>query len=345
MTTNGEPVPSPQERWEKEDTWQSLAIAAAVILLVGFVCSCIWVIGAPDDKARLLRVQISAPFGVFGGAVVTFCTIVWRGLISKRQADAQLKATNLQREQIDKLALQISATEENNLAQLLHKAAELVAEIEKPAQVSAGIAILQSVATDGNGKFAGEAMNLLADYVKNRIVPGTGDPFTQSALSALSAGADIGRKAKRALTLRISDYPEEMQKRQWPTVRGVDLVVYWGGRLSLTEEHFDLRFNPIFRSNRVLFDSGLANFSRASYWECEFDDVQIVELSTSDWGSNSFRRCDFSDAVVRGSNELTDLRAGQNYFNPSHPPIFDQDVEASDVLCVGRPFKDISIPF
>jgi len=313
------------------------------MLLVGFAVASYWIIVAPDDKARLLRVQISAPFGVFGGAVVTFCTIVWRGLISKRQADAQLKATNLQREQIDKLALQIAATEENHLASLLQKGAELIADPDQLAHVGAGLATLRAVATDRNPKFAIEAMNLIADFINGRLNPDELTPLFLAAMEALAAGSDLGRFANRSLSFEAS--VDDRPFNDWPIVRGVRVVSYRGGSVSVEGEVFDRKRYPKFRFEYVRFLSGVADLTSASHFECEFKEVRIIASETYHLRNNEFVRCDFSRSRIKGEARFKDLRPGENYFDADYPPIFDANVDPKSFLHQGRPFEEDEIPF
>lgn len=308
------------EIWEREDTWQSLAIGAAVILLVGFVAGCIWVIVAPDDHARLLRVQISAPFGVFGAAVVTFCTIVWRGLISKRQADAQLKATNLQREQIDRLANQIAATEENSLADLLQRGAELIGEGTKKSHVAAGIAILQSVLEAPNGKFAAQAMNLLADFVQDNYEYGDPGNMAGAAIAALAAGANQDRYSTRRLIFDARSVYPTRSDDEWIIVTGVALVRYLGGKFEAIENrHFGSKTKFFF--SEVTIEYADIDLRKARFSKCIFDHCEILGGSTALVKRNTFNSCDFSNATIGPAAGFPDLRAGMNYYSEGTPPV------------------------
>jgi hypothetical protein len=311
---------APSERWEREDTWQSLAIAAAVILLIGFVAASVWVIIAPDDRARLLRVQISAPFGVLGGAVVTFCTIVWRGLISKRQADAQIKATNLQREQIDKLALQIAATDENNLAELLQKGAQLISAGTKKAHVAAGIAVLQSVVEAQNPKFASQAMNLLADFVQENYRYGEPGNSEGAAMAALARGAELDRTSTRRLVFDARERPRsQIETEEWILITGVLRVRYLGGRCEGLQDR-DMESKTKYSFSEVEFDHGDIDLRIAQFRNCSFNRCGILGGTSASIKRNQFDSCDFSGAKIRPANGFPDLSSGGNYYEFDTPP-------------------------
>ncbi|TPN88357.1 hypothetical protein FJ987_19920 [Mesorhizobium sp. CU2] len=323
-----------QERWEREDTWQSLAIATAVILLTGFLAASIWVIVAPDDADRLMRVQISAPFGVFGGAVVSFCTIVWRGRISKRQADAQLKATNLQREQIDKLALQIAATEENNLADLLQRGAELIGESGKKSHVAAGIAILQSVAEAPNAKFAARAMDLLADYVQDGYEYGEPNNLVAAAMSALSQGSRLDRFANRRLTFDARALHSSRIDEGWVIIIGAIAVRYIGGKFDHFDETALSESKTRFSFSETAFEDCTIDLAKFGYSKCNFVQCEITSCSASNIKRNDFDTCDFSGSKVLNTNSFPDLRPNGNYYFSESPPIARRKFEWSRVLNV-----------
>lgn len=304
-----------REAWERESTWQSLAIAATVLLAIGVVCSWIWIIEG-DLAEKQQKVAVLTPFGALAAAVITFFTVMWRGLINQRQADAQITATNLQREQIEKLSEQLSETNENNLALLLQKGAELLAEPERDAKVAAGVAILQSVATAPSGKFAVEAMDLLTGFLLHKR-KGSIDEIGDAAIQALFAASELGRYSRRSL--RLTDEIEG--KVVWPRVRGPKSVHYRGGRVhgrTLDAEGFGLTRT---RYIGVQIIGSAVELDRR-FTECTFVRCRILRiLDASALRLCSFVDCNFTNAQIETSDfAVPDLKSKGNYFYPPDPP-------------------------
>jgi len=339
-----------KEAWERESTWQSLAIALALgsIAISPFVVA--WVFNVDNDMDRLTRVQIAAPLGVIIVAAITFCTVVWRGLISARQADLQLDATNLQRQQIDKLSLQIAASEENNLATFLQKGAELLAQ-EQGAHNAAGIATLGTVATAGNEKFAIQALNLVADFVQQNYTDEIQVNNCKAAIGVLLAGSNLGRSSDRELVFKN----EQKQRFRYPfvdeTITGIEIL----GVRSVTIEGGDYLTVPVealqksrtpYRFVNMAIGSGTYSIRRfmgphsrdfrANFANCAFDSCRIrrwIGLMESSTYSN----CNFSGCKVLRAEEFPDLRQHGNFYVADDPPIADSDVDWKTVLLEGRP--------
>lgn len=134
-----------------EETWLALAISAALILLILVVLGAIWMFQAfPDVEAMGARSRVLTPIGAAGLAVVTFCTVVWRGLVTTRQANEQIRTNNQKDEEI--------------LAKLLLDGTNCLHE-EKEMRKLAGIAALSAVVKSPNERYAVPAMNILAQFI------------------------------------------------------------------------------------------------------------------------------------------------------------------------------------
>ena len=317
------------EPWQKEENWQQAAIAAAVMLMVAFAIAAIWVIVASNNEERLLRVQIAAPAGIFGAAVVTFCTILWRGLISTRQA-------TLQRKQIDSLSEQISASDENNLAELLLKGAELIDEDGRIAKIAAGIAILKTVATATNGKFATEAMNLLADYLNQHHASIHHGTLFNAAADALDAGAEIHRYSERQLNFR--DPTTGNRNWKWRLVTGVKRVKYQGGIMDGdTALRAQTSLKTDYNFNNVTIQGGKTD-AMIFFFECRFVRCAIQRASfRPQFRSNRYEACDFSDAQIDNAENFPDLRPQGCFFRPGLPPRGDREMVWLDFLNLANP--------
>ncbi len=179
----------------RADDWLTFAIVLGIFSAVGITFFLFWALDA-SEQIRATRTDTVYKVALLCAAAVTFCTVVWRGLISARQA-------NYQQKQIDNLARQIAATEENNLAGLLQKGAELLGQTDNRAHVGAGIATLQSLITAENPKFTREAMELLADHLDEKYQHTNSGPLFRSIIQALDAGAERGFVAIRNVDFSI----------------------------------------------------------------------------------------------------------------------------------------------
>lgn len=320
--------------WETAQTWQALAIAAAIITPVACLFFLPWILEAGNDEAMLRRVQIAGSVAALGATLVTFCTVVWRGLISTQQA-------RLQRLQIDKLTDQIAATERNNLASLLQKGAELIAEHEKPAKVAAGIASLRAVGEGVEDKFAIQAMDILADYLVGReeAIFNNGT----LAIAVINALELIWRQTGR-LSNRVLNLTYDGQAEHFHLVIGVKEVAYresdfYG--IELTAEAKGktfVRFEKctVFESE---IDLGLARFVGVAFRDCVVTGFNALKRRQQ----VHFHDCDFSKCEVENAEHFPDLRQYGCYYLDEWPPLgAPPGFDWSTRLHVGRPVKEES---
>lgn len=302
------------EAWERESTWLSAAIAGGVFLAVGVGATLLWVFGIPDDTSRLIRVQTAAPFGVVAIAAVTFFTVVWRGLISARQADTGI-------DQLQGLRKQIALTEENNLAALLQKGAELISD-DNLAKVSAGLATLEAVAAAESPKFVGAAMRLLVDYVHKHGERSHLPPLVTQAIIALrTAHEKNGHIANEELYFTgDSEADEDVYSSQWMIVRGVSGVTYRNGDFKFEMFGQEERFDRLFFNHVDFYMCTIDDISSLDSHKCTFERCIIRGADSEDLLRHKFVRCDFTDATISGFDGVPDLRKGENYYVLPHPP-------------------------
>lgn len=330
------PESNDEELWESAENWKAAAIAIAVIT----PCACSfflhWIFAAPNDAAMLQRVQMVGAVAAFAVALITFCTVVWRGVISTQQA-------KLQRLQIDKLSTQIAATEVSNLATLLQKGAELIAEVDKPARVAAGIASLRAVGEGTDEQFGVQAMEIIADYIQQR---GTNVFSDQIGMSATMALALIHEKTNR-IANRIIEFefdpeyhdPEEDVRLQ--LVTGVVKVRYYGGYFDGIELTEKISGRTQFKFDNVRFLEGYVDFRCGEMVKCNFNGISVIRFD-SRWAHYSeFVDCNFSDCQVNSPHTFPDLRGGKNWFYKTHPPVSNMvDMNWGRKLHIGRPTSE-----
>lgn len=317
-----------EELWESADKWK----AAAIALAIGTPCVCAfffpWINASESDTQMLQRVQMVGALAAFGVALVTFGTVVWRGLISTQQA-------KLQRLQIDKLSAQIAATDENNLALRLQKGAELLADPEKRSQVGAGIVTLQAVATTPNSIFGVEAMNLIADFVDERGKTSHVDTGVRLAIAALEkAWLKTGVRAERKLEFEMARTDSGRPKpTNWLVVRGAAGADYDEGTFRRVE--VDVEPTDYISFVDCIFSLSTVRIN-GCFSTCKFRTCVI--LSVEELTDHEFARCDFSGAVI-ADGTIPDLRENLNWFDPQRPPTASDGgaVDWSRYLHVGKP--------
>lgn len=290
-----------------KDFWRGTAFVAAAIVFLAFICAVIVLHNQESLQDKFIISRIYAPFGILAVAMVTFFTVIWRGLVAARQvetAQAQLRSSN-----------------ENNLALLLQKGAELLAERGNRAHVAAGLATLQAVITDENPKFAREAMELIADLVDERFQNSNHEPLCRAAINALAAGAERGYRADRAVDFEHS----KNSSGPWQALTGVASATYKGGTFQFlnTLSNFSKETAYFFKKVRF-FESKIDNVND-NYMECIFENCFISEISLGKNGSALFIGCDFSNSKISGS-VVSDINFERCYFEKGSPPDFPQDI-------------------
>lgn len=321
--------PSDENLFATAQTWQALAIAAAIITPIACLFFLPWILQAGDDEAMLRRVQMAGAGAAIGATLVTFCTVVWRGLISTQQA-------RLQRLQIDKLSDQIAATERNNLASLLQKGAELIAEHEKPAKVAAGIASLRAVGEGAEDKFAVQAMDILADYLVGRAE----EIFDNKtlAIAAVDALRLIGQQTGR-LSTRVLNLTYDGQVEHFHLVTGVREVAYRRGDFYGVELTPESRGKTFVRFEMCTIqeseiDLGLGRFEGVAFRDCVITTFNALRRRQH----VHFHDCDFSKCNVQNVEHLPDLRPYGCYYLAQWPPIgAPPDFDWSARLHEGKP--------
>jgi len=138
-----------------KEQWLLYAVLSGMLFVLMGLLGTVWILGIADFGLAIddlgVRARAAGPIGAFLLAIVTFFTIGWRGKVQEDQAIEQRRANE--------------STDENNLANLLQKGAELLGDKDE-SKVAAGIACLEAVVTAKNRRFGTQAMNLLAKYIE-----------------------------------------------------------------------------------------------------------------------------------------------------------------------------------
>lgn len=302
---NEKAVPALQA-YEREKTWLSLAIAMAIIGIVcgGFIC--LWIAAAPDENAMLTRSRIVTPAGTLFIAAVTFCTVVWRGIVGTRQADEQKRAND--------------AKDEENTANLLIEGTKLLGEKQLSHKV-AGIATLQAVTIDRNPKFSISAMDILMDVVSDNYWKPKESNIYLAARRATRAGYEQGQRSSRNVKIEM----EKIPNRPIPRILGAAKLTVIGGHMSrMAYERFKAGSNVEFHETKFT----LAHLGReaSKYRNCTFTRCHVSWIHRDLLAENTFVNCDFSSAEVSVTmrscppEALDKLRGGENFYRPGQAP-------------------------
>lgn len=292
----------------QEEAWRSFAISLAIFTAPLTLVSVIWIYNADSVGLMAARVGILSPFGVLYVALITFCTIVWRGLISARQA-------TYQQQQLEALARQIASSEENNLALLLQKGAEMLSDVEKRSHLAGGIATLQAVIAAENPKFVQEAMEVVADFIDEKFQTRNDQPLFRSAVKALTLGHS--RKYKAA---RVLDFVAEDSDTVWYPFKGVTRISYTNGHtIKLGAD--ELRDGRLRFTNTTLHYCDVPVVAEWQFASCTFRFCTIKSVALSKNGRAVFENCDFSDAHQRQSI-VADVKFVNCHYRRDYPPRF-----------------------
>ncbi len=305
----------------KAETWFSLALAASIIALCIFVGVAAWVFNS-DVTHMTQRAQAFTPFGAALIAVVTFCTIAWRGVLNTKQLEYQAEQIAHQAEQLAQTRRQNDAKDDENLAKLLMDGTKLLGETRQ-SHVLAGVAALQAVVVSPKGAFASQAMDILVDLIEETFDLPEKAKMLDAAKHAVNLGGATGRRSTRNLKLHY-DGPDKTYSFG---IVGVRSLSYKNAEIDGTQfprilEVGMYRFEDC-NIEDVRVDQKLQRFKGCHFFGC-----QIKLMSGRFLTSNTFEDCDFSGAVFKGGmavrkpgspDPLEHLKSRGNFFFSSEP--------------------------
>ncbi len=288
-----------------ENHWYALAITSAILTALAILAAFLWIfLDGFDGETDLRKAQAVAPFGVALFALVTFCTVGWRGSVNVRQANQ---------------------AEREGRAKLLQEGAKLLGEAANPSHVSAGIATLEILITGPDEKLAIQAMNLVADFVQREMQTTHQHPFREEAFATLSNGGALGRCANRNLSF---DCTQRGDNAYWANIDGVKSVSFkggsaYGGFLGGFEDRQNYRY---IECEICMMDIDLSpKFNKCKIHYCTIKSVDSL-FYIEDYAS-TIESCDFSGSIFMHNNqELFDSLVGKkNYFSIDKPPTMKAD--------------------
>lgn len=297
--------------WENEAFWRGAAFAVPVIVGTGMLGGLVPTFFGPEEGLAE-RSEIYGRFALIGVAIVTFTTVMWRGMIATRQADSQER-------QLENFNKQFAKAGDDTLATLFQNGAEMLAE-DKPAKQSAGIATLHTVAAGENERLAVAAMNVLADFVQDNGATSHDDRIVKHAIYTLNIVAvEQGRFAARELTF-TSDGPGA-EHALWIGILGSKVANYEGGGFILQDFSGAPVECHIKASNTIFSRCKGIIFANSHQSNCIFSNCKIEMFRKDKYDfNNSFIECDFSRTIFPdGIIERIDGK--DNFFRDNEPPI------------------------
>ncbi|CAN7476540.1 hypothetical protein [Rhizobium leguminosarum] len=265
-------------RWDDQG-WFDAAVGTAILVGFGVIAALIYVFSASTDGAMVARAQTVSPFGVAAFALVTFLTVVWRGLLNTEQVKQQTR--------------QNDAKDEENLAKLLIDGTKLLGEAEE-AHVLAGIAALQIVATAPQEGLAPHAMDILADKLE-RTFGNEPSKVVDACIHALEKGSEKGRVAEREITLNCAG----RQSIWTPAINGIRIVNFEEAHF-LGDNFAQFRNLRSIRFRNCRFFWCEINEPMVNTSKCAFQGSKIKQFDQGMIANNVFEACDFSDAIPVG---------------------------------------------
>lgn len=286
--------------WPKftEQHWYTLAISAVIItgILSGFAAA--WVLSEPSITKQAKMVAVIAPFGTIPIAIITFCTVAWRGMVGTRQVNEQKRAND--------------SKDEENIAKLMMDGTKLLGE-EKEAYRLAGIAALATVAISKHDDFASHCMNMLADQINLSVGDREQANIYRAAKAALENGHAKGRKAKRQIKIDHSKSVKNVE-----IIVGSESVSYINAQFNKSDMNLINNLSEetnIHMSFTAIIGATIYK-KNITYNKCTFENCEVFYTNKRTIEANDYAYCDFTDATLElGNNGHLSLNRLSNHRN------------------------------
>lgn len=297
--------PNMDPRW-----WMMAAVASTFGLAIpGATFAAVAVFSQKLPETAHEMVTVLVPFGTIILALITFFTVVWRGLLTDQQVKEQRR--------------QNDAKDDEMLAKLLVDGAGLLGE-ENEAKQIAGVSALHTVATAPSGRYASNAMDILLAYWEKNYRPDGVTRAVRNAYAALAQAAQMGRRANTGINL-IED-TKTPNSFKWIAPPGAQFVHVKGGWFDKASfEGLDRKTNWTFAF--VRFEECIIGSSNWSFYNCMFMGCAFSIPPLHIMAANHFGACNFSGAIIDASeleayiHENGSLKEANNFFYEDNPPV------------------------
>ncbi|MCM2399827.1 hypothetical protein NBH20_01550 [Rhizobium sp. S153] len=307
--------PNMDPRW-----WMLAAVTVFGFAIIGAAVAAVEVFSRvlPTEAEKL--VTVLTPFGTIILAVVTFLTVVWRGLLTDQQVKEQRRQNN--------------AKDDELLAKLLADGAALI-ENDSEAKRMAGVSVLDTVATTTKSLYAGAAMDILLDFWERHYRTDEVSRAIRNTYHSLFKAAAMGRRANTGIAL--NDDVWTPNTKPWRPPYGAWFVHMRGGYFDRAS-FADIDRQTLWSFLKVRFDQCTIERGNWAFTSCEFIGCAITDPPLSLFAASSFTVCDFSGASIDAKElreyveEKGSLTAQRNYYYEDDPPIAQAPVNWPAVL-------------
>jgi hypothetical protein len=254
---------------------------------------CVWVFSAPNIEEQAKRLAVVSPFATIPIAIITFCTVAWRGLVTEQQADEQRR--------------QNEATNDANFAKLLQEGTKLLAD-DKPTNQQAGVASLSILLNEPKARYRTEAMDVLAEAVRSMFAeqfnPVEVGKINSSSLFRsinvqLAKQAALGIFSNAVIQCHASEKDDPHRNTIWPMISGFASCHIQGGRILHNPKNYVIANKSMSFTSLDIYRQEV-DTRETLLWSCTFEKCRI--LAVDDFSvslfSNKFIDCDFSGCVL-----------------------------------------------
>ena len=312
-----------EEPTEKASDWFVGVVVSAVFAALFFGGSAAWVF-SHYDPTNLNQMAIAsrtlAPFLVGAGAIVTFFTVAWRGVINKQQAD-ETRRTN-------------DHSEEARLVDLLDRGIELLRQKDIEKKII-GIKMLETVALSPRGSFAKDALQFIAlqmaeatmiaweNDVNNRyfracwlslekakVLGRTGEPWTYNMSDGERSGSLAsfqliapGKYYGGVITFdSIQDWETLLDREEIEFMNCTIFAAYSPG-IEIPKSASSKFIDVVFKRSKIKKFEFATKFEQCDFTGCEFPSVEITERC-------EFENCFYYDRdlpIISGTKNMPEL--------------------------------------
>ena len=322
------PEDKPASNWPTitEQQWYTLAIIAVIFTTVIAFFASIWVFSATNISDQAARVAVIAPFGTIPIAIITFCTVAWRGMVTSRQADQQRR--------------QNDAADDANYAKLLQEGAKLLAD-DKTTNRMAGVASLSILLNEPKARYRAEAMDVLAESVRalfndemsdEKLLAIRASSFFQNVNTQMRRQAEAGVFSNLTIVHKVNNAASKEQIL-WPSVHGFKTCTFEGGIiLGEAEEIIDTNQRTYFK-NTIIRRSQI-KLSKFRFSNCQIENCDIIEIENIALmlNRNILIDCNFSGTKFLAPfvpQNLTRKNCRGGWYDIRNPPSAAQEYEWS----------------
>ncbi|NGO64222.1 hypothetical protein G6N76_11085 [Rhizobium daejeonense] len=317
--------PNMDPRW-----WMLAAVTVTFGLAIpGAIFAAVAVFSQKMPETAHDMVTVIVPFGTIVLALITFFTVVWRGLLTDQQVKEQRRQNN--------------AKDDEMLTKLLVDGAGLLGD-ENEAKRMAGVSALNTVATAPNGSYSSNAMEILLEFWEHNYRADNTTRAVRNTSSALAQAVRLGRRANTGIYVFEDERSPNLS--DWSPPPGAQFVFLRGGFIG-KNSFAKLDRNTRWTMNQVSLEGCIIEAGSWEFFTCRFKGCTIatppLKSGAENWfhERSSFEDCDFSGAAIDANDfrsyvqEYGSLRVHNNFYYEDDPPVSNASIDwLNELLCL-----------